>query len=130
MSIDLRLEMKKEYLYVQMTGVFTIEEAKGSFCKILEAASDNDAPKALLNCLQLEGAPSMIERFTYGAFVAKELRLYSIRFGRPSIKLACVAREPLLDKERFGEIVATNRGANVKMFDDEKDALNWLRSLF
>jgi hypothetical protein len=42
------------------------------------------------------------------------------------VRLAVLGNEPIIDPNRFGEIVATNRGANVKVFTDDPMALEWL----
>jgi len=44
------------------------------------------------------------------------------------VQFAHVGTEPLFDKNRFGEMAATNRGFNVKMFDNVDAAINWLGS--
>lgn len=35
-------------------------------------------------------------------------------------------REPMVHPQRFGEIVATNRGGLIRVFTDQALALNWL----
>ncbi len=44
----------------------------------------------------------------------------------PRIRLAVIGHEPMIHRERFGEIVATNRGALARAFTDENAALEWL----
>jgi len=44
----------------------------------------------------------------------------------PRIRVALVGNEPLIHPERFGEIVARNRGADARAFTDEAEALRWL----
>ena len=41
-------------------------------------------------------------------------------------KIAVVGKEPLIHKDRFGELVGTNRGANIKGFTDIDEAKSWL----
>jgi hypothetical protein len=37
-----------------------------------------------------------------------------------------LGHEPMIHPERFGEIVATTRGADARVFTDEALALEWL----
>jgi hypothetical protein len=37
-----------------------------------------------------------------------------------------VGREPIVDKERFGETVAINRGTNVRVFTEMSEGLTWI----
>jgi hypothetical protein len=46
--------------------------------------------------------------------------------GGPLIRMAIVGSEPLIDRERFGEIVARNRGVPLKVTTDLDEALRWL----
>ena len=64
--------------------------------------------------------------FTTGSFTADAVRKFRIDYSRRSPKFAYVLAPPVLDLDRFGEIVAVNRGMNVKAFDNLKDALEWL----
>ncbi len=45
-----------------------------------------------------------------------------------SLKLAFVGREDQLDPQRFGALVARNRGFQVDTFQSEDEALLWLRA--
>lgn len=37
-----------------------------------------------------------------------------------------LGHEPMIHPERFGEIVAANRGAHARVFTEEAPALDWL----
>lgn len=41
--------------------------------------------------------------------------------------IAFLGRNDVLDPKRFGEVVARNRGVNVRVFSDENEARAWLR---
>jgi hypothetical protein len=45
---------------------------------------------------------------------------------KPRIRMAILGREPIVHPERFGEIVAANRGADGRVFTDEAAARKWL----
>ena len=67
--------------------------------------------------------PSLLDRFYLGSSFA------AIQQGKEKIvAMVVVGEEPLIDRERFGEIVATNRGAVGKVFTDDSEAVTWLES--
>jgi hypothetical protein len=41
-------------------------------------------------------------------------------------QIAVIGNEPQIDKDRFGETVAVNRGLNIKAFTNWSDAIKWL----
>jgi len=47
-------------------------------------------------------------------------------FAGHTIKVAVVARPEHLDTQRFGELVARNRGVNLRGFTDYQAAEKWL----
>jgi hypothetical protein len=47
---------------------------------------------------------------------------------RPRIRAALLGSEPMIHPERFGELVAVNRGADMRVFTDEAEAEQWLAS--
>ena len=65
--------------------------------------------------------PTMSERYDQAVQVASLQSRVT-----PRIKLALLGREPMIHPQRFGEIVATNRGALLRVFTDERLALDWL----
>jgi hypothetical protein len=65
--------------------------------------------------------PTMAERYDWAVRIAELQALYE-----PRIRVALVGNEPLIHPERFGEIVARNRGADARAFTDEAMAIEWL----
>ena len=65
--------------------------------------------------------PSILDRFDLGVRVA------ALHFEHtPRIRLALLGHEPMIHPDRFGEIVARNRGADARVFTNEREALDWL----
>ena len=67
-----------------------------------------------------------MERFYYGEFAAFEVRKQVHLSGGDAPGFAYVLKPPVLDRQRFGETVAVNRGMIVKTFESREDALTWL----
>ena len=65
--------------------------------------------------------PTILDRFEMGVRIAKHYLE-----SDPRIRLAVVGHEPMIHPERFGELVARNRGADARVFTDEAQALDWL----
>ena len=76
---------------------------------------------------QITGNPTVFERFLYGTFAACAT-LEVLHTHNLKLKLAYVIHEPLHDSERFGGNVATNRGMEVKTFEDMNEAVQWLQN--
>ncbi|MBM4220040.1 MAG: hypothetical protein FJ171_10530 [Gammaproteobacteria bacterium] len=65
--------------------------------------------------------PTILDRFDMGVRIATLHREQT-----PPIRLALLGHEPMIHPERFGEIVARNRGADARVFTVEAEALDWL----
>lgn len=62
-----------------------------------------------------------LQRYEMGSRVA------SIQRDRGQfIRVAVVGNEPMIDPERFAEVVSGNRGASARGFTDMIDAISWL----
>ena len=127
MQIEIRPE--PHYLSVTATGKFSLKDAERTFIAVLEAVAAHGARKVLLDGRKLIGKPETIERFYYGKFAANSVKTYKPRGVSPVTAFAYVLHEPMLDRSRFGETAAVNRGMNVKAFDNLEAALVWLELL-
>lgn len=127
MSVDLTFEMQAEYLYVQVSGPFDLDESIETFIKILDMAGQHGAVKVLINGMGIKGTPNTADYYYLGENIAKEMRNAVISGRTKNLRIAFVALPPYLDKGHFVEVVATNRGANVWSFDNLEDARSWLR---
>lgn len=86
------------------------------------AASRAGRNAALIDVRQVAGpAPTMSERYDQAVKVTQLQSSIT-----PRIRLALLGHEPMVHPQRFGEIVATNRGALLRVFTDEAMALAWL----
>ena len=110
MSMSLRYEMRGDYLYVEVTGMLSIQEACRTFREGWEEIGLRGVEKVVVDCLQLEGSLSTTNNYTYGKFIAEELIKFVATKKRSMPRLAYVAAAPVLDSQRLGQVVATNRG--------------------
>jgi hypothetical protein len=126
LAIVLEIRPESGILNVGAMGEFSLQEAKRTFLRMLEAVARYEVEKVLFDGRRLTGDPKTMERFYYGEFAADSVFKFRDRGVSPATKFAYVLKEPVLDPRRFGETVAVNRGMNVKAFDNLEDALGWL----
>src|SRR5215472_5687980 len=126
MSIRQEIHFESGLLNVDASGEFSLEEAQRAFLEMLGAVAQYKAKKVLFDARKVKGKPETLERFYYGHFAATEtIRL--VREHRIAPRFAYVVHPPLLDPQRFGEIVAVNRGIIGKAFETPKEAFKWLK---
>jgi hypothetical protein len=114
-------------LCVSVAGHFTVNAAKKNFLKVLDLIEQDRSEKILFDGRGVVGAPTVIDRFYYGEFVADAVQALMRRadYGA-SPQFAYILRPPVLDPQRLGETVAINRGMKVRAFDDLDKGLEWL----
>lgn len=119
---EVHFEPTSEWLLVRARGEYDIAWLKG-FYRLIAATAQSAVPPAravLVDARELTGGPlSDMDRYDLGVLVAREL---------VSTPAALVGSLPFVDRRRFGESVARNRGANVRVFTDLDEAVAWLRN--
>jgi hypothetical protein len=110
------------FLRVECGGEFSqasaLEVCERAFSLAAEAGRD----AVLVDIRRVTGRePTMAERFE------QAMRAADAQLSRePRIRAALLGHEPMVHPERFGEMVARNRGADVRVFTDETQASEWL----
>lgn len=107
-------------------GHYSLPDAKATFMTIVEALVQRPAQKVLVDARTVTGAPTTEERFAYSCFVAQAVSDLRCRGISPSPWFAYVMVEPVLDRKKFGETVAVNRGVMVRVFNNMEEAEHWL----
>ena len=72
--------------------------------KLLKRIDYYNTTKVLVDCLQLNGRPPTLDYYTCGKFIASEMLKPSKTGGTRRIQSPYVAKEPLLDKDRFSQL--------------------------
>lgn len=122
MSIRYEVKEHANYLELVCTGVYSLEEALRLYEQAFALTTAAWRAAVLIDVRQLTGPePTILERYEQAVRVAELQAKRS-----PPIRMAVLGHEPMIHPQRFGEIVATNRGAVVGVFTDEALALNWL----
>src|SRR5688572_13789571 len=109
-----------------LAGPFSLADAETTFMTILDGLVRHRAEKVLVDGRAITGEPEPMERFYYGEFVADAVTALIARGVSRMPQFAYVLVEPVLDRHRFGETVALNRGMHLKVFDNLGAAEQWL----
>jgi hypothetical protein len=119
MSGQIQFAPFEGYLYVIFRGNPVLEDAVELLRQTRDAAADGGKKAVLIDIREIEGTLSIMERYSMGSLVADILQ---------GLRVALVGKEPLIDRDRFGENVAINRGAEIRIFTDPDQAVAWLKN--
>ena len=126
MTLTIDLESRKHYLLAALSGVFSLRGAQDAYDQAVKAALPLGVNRILFDASAVTGIPSQDERYSLGLFVATEQRLLAAKSPPCLLQVAIYGHQPLIDPNRFGETVALNRGAKVKVSERLDEALAWL----
>ena len=103
-------------------GAVTFDEAIARVRSAITLACSTKAKDLLVDTTTWTGfsAPDTFQRFLAAVAWAEEAG------GR--LRLAMVAREEMIDEQKFGAMVASNRGLVSNIFTNEEEARAWLDS--
>ncbi|MDH3747493.1 MAG: hypothetical protein OER97_04750 [Gammaproteobacteria bacterium] len=121
MTITVLSQTKDHYVELTGSGKFSMSAAVDLLRHSLEFAIENDRAAALIDVTNVNGNPDQLERFELGIFIPEE----QLRRDK-EVALAIVGKQPLIDPNRFMEMVAVNRCAVLKVFEDMDEAIRWL----
>lgn len=121
MSYHLEIDKRDDYLYINFFGSWTKANGKQILNDIFTSVAESGCKKAFLDFRQSEfmEASTLMdydEATTVAAF--SDIKQY---------KFASVFRPEEVNRFLFWETVAVNRGIRIKFFQQEMDALNWLK---
>ena len=110
------------YLEVACAGLYSRAESLRVGEEAYREAARANRSAVLVDVRGVSGrVPTILDRFEMGLRIAKHYLE-----SDPRARLAVLGHEPMIHPERFGELVARNRGADARVFTDEAQALDWL----
>jgi len=115
----LRIIQKEAYIRFDFTGDFSEVIGKQCIDAMVEACSQLQLSKALLDCRSMTGEIQTFNSFAVAKYGVKMIGIIS--------KTALVGREDQMLPDNFVENVAVNRGVNLKIFTDADEAIDWLK---
>jgi hypothetical protein len=118
MSIQLQMEQMPSYLAARFIGAGEAEEVWRQFESISEYCKHTMNNKLLIDYTGAKLNISIVDRF----YVGTESRFFSDN----GVKVANFGTSEQIDPQRFGELVARNRGIEARAFTDFQAAEKWL----
>lgn len=94
--------------------------------QIIEACKKHQPSNLLVDFRKVEGQMSTMDRYNLSSVASKKYLDEKLTGKVSSCRFAFLGNHPLVDPKKFGETVAVNRGLNVKVFTEIKEALAWL----
>lgn len=115
---EARFVREGDWLVVRTSGPINVDWFVGVIAQVAAALRAAPAAAVLVDISEMFGPLDDLGRYRFAmAAVSAEL----------AGPIAFVGREGLIDPGRFGEVVARNRGVNVRVFVDETEGRAWLR---
>ena len=122
MAIEFESRLLPDYVLIECAGDTNVADFIAVLPALFREASASGRATALVDIRSLRGPPpNTLERFEIGVAAADAQKIHA-----RNIQLAVVGAEPVIDPERFGEVVSSNRGANLRVFTDMDEAVAWL----
>ena len=115
----LKIIQKETYIHFDFTGDFSEVMGKQCIDAMIEACSQVQLSKALLDCRNMTGEIQIFDSFMVVKYAVKMRGIIS--------QTALVGREDQMFPDNFVENVAVNRGVNLKIFTDADEAIDWLK---
>lgn len=124
-QFDIKINVAEDLLIIYASGSYTLTKAKNLFKLAIDNGVSHNKSKILIDVNNITGFIPFFDRFHYSEFLAN----YQLEHASGKInKIAVIGKEPIVDKGKFGETVAVNRGANVRVFTDISMASIWLNN--
>jgi hypothetical protein len=114
---DVEILPQEGYLEVRFLGAFSVSRFNGQVDLAVRACQERGLTLLLLDYTCLTPVPTTVERF--------EISVHGARAAATLRKLAGIAT-PEQRGDKFGAMVARNRGLNVDVFVDRSEAIQWL----
>ena len=121
MNYEKHVEKKGCYLLVKYTGSLTGRDLPGGdsvFHHLARLCQQNDCDRALLDSRQLSVSLGDIDLFRLGYELAE--------LPDQLIKFAMLGTEEQVPSDNLMENVAVDRGAYLRVFTNEDEAISWL----
>ena len=120
--IRITVRVHPDYVELDCAGIYSRARALRVGDEAYRQAALANRTGVLVDVRQVAGRlPTILDRFDMGVRVAEQ---HVSR--KPRIRFALLGHEPMIHPERFGELVARNRGADARAFTDKEEALRWL----
>jgi hypothetical protein len=125
-GLTYQVEPKQGWLLITFKGLYDSSLAEEFTDQVWEVCVSHKPAKLLIDMRGVDGDMSKWDRYGLAVIAAKKYFLAILRGKVKSCTFAIVGNIPLVDPDKFEEVVATNRGLDLKVFTDIKKAYLWL----
>jgi hypothetical protein len=122
-EFDIATVLKDDMIEMSASGEYSLVKANHLFKTAIDNVLFHLRSKILIDVKGVTGHIPFSDRFQFADSLSKYRETHAL--GKVG-KIAVVGKEPIVDKDRFGETVAINRGTNVRVFTDMSEALRWI----
>lgn len=126
MNLTLAVFPAHGLLRVTVIGRYTRAAARDTIAPTIDMLIQHPLNRVLVDFRQVSGNPSTMDRYAFSVSLAEKFSAATRSGADVTTRFAFVGHEPMVDKRRFGETVAVNRGLNLKVLESMEEALNWL----
>lgn len=116
------IEHTIDHLHVTTSGHNGIALPAHAIDAIVTAAARNRCHWVLLDARNHAPKPTTMDCFEFANLIGQKRPW-------PFFVMALVVRREIIHSTKFTEIVASNRGVFLRVFDNDIEALSWLRSM-
>ena len=110
-------ENRGSYLFVEISEPYSLDLLLSMVQEIADRCQQGNLRKVIVDLTQMEGNPSILDRYTIGAEVA--------RICGARIECAAIVKRSLINQ--MVENVAVNRGAKLRVVPTLDEAMEWLK---
>ena len=121
MTYQLEIVEKNGYVIAVLAGVRTPETLVAAASETTTFCRDRGHTRLLINLRRMSGGLDTMQTFEVAGH-----GIPNQKHVRDLVRSAILDHTENIDRIRFFETVAINRGLNVKVFDDKERAIEWL----
>jgi hypothetical protein len=123
--MEYTIENRGQYICITLQGRFDIKVMQPGLPVLLKVLKEVHISKILLDCREMIGPFSRIDRYYVNVWLAGMNVEYESKDNKP-LRIAAILDKTLVDPERFGETVARNHGLTTHIVTSAEEAFQWL----
>lgn len=123
--MEVTFDQRVDYIYVKVDGEYSLDRARDSVRELLETMLKEGFKKAIVDSLDMQGAPTHLEMYKYANFVSN-----LITSSREFLDMTLVYVEIRVRSgvDQFGDVIALNWGVKIHLAESMDQALEILKS--
>ena len=120
MTAPEHFQISEGYAAFRPTGEVTLPQGVALVTAAIKFSREQKISRLLIDITRVTGfqPPDLVARYDMAKDWAEA--------GQSAVKVVMVAPARLIDPQRFGMVVARNRGLDANIFASEDEALRWL----